>query len=318
MKVYIAAFAISGYATAQYRNRYKPFNPVLGETFECIREDRGFRYISEQVLITTFDHTSSLLPSSCLLCGFVFALRFPIIHQYLRVMQNQTISTSGRVCFKACVMMSWWTVCLNLNLIYFLFLPYWEQTRDGRTSFGANLWRSCQQGWWMWLWKSKYLLWFQWQFNSNISNEEWRFLIFGLWYAIRVDTGTTMNGTKWWRASTTSLVSSDTLSTMVKSLFATWKVRSAPVKSRLSRCVQFCCYLTHFEHIWVKSLCKCRNCFFPSPSQSRYWGSDGSKNEVQGQVLDESGNVVHRFGGFWHEGIFCDTLPNPQCIWKPS
>uniref|UniRef100_A0A8C2I903 Oxysterol-binding protein n=1 Tax=Cyprinus carpio TaxID=7962 RepID=A0A8C2I903_CYPCA len=47
--VYIAAFAISGYATAQYRNRYKPFNPVLGETFECIREDRGFRYISEQV-----------------------------------------------------------------------------------------------------------------------------------------------------------------------------------------------------------------------------------------------------------------------------
>uniref|UniRef100_A0AAR2IU39 Oxysterol-binding protein n=1 Tax=Pygocentrus nattereri TaxID=42514 RepID=A0AAR2IU39_PYGNA len=47
--VYIAAFAISGYATAQYRNRYKPFNPVLGETFECVREDRGFRYISEQV-----------------------------------------------------------------------------------------------------------------------------------------------------------------------------------------------------------------------------------------------------------------------------
>lgn len=47
--MYIAAFAISGYSTAQYRNRYKPFNPVLGETFECVREDRGFRYISEQV-----------------------------------------------------------------------------------------------------------------------------------------------------------------------------------------------------------------------------------------------------------------------------
>lgn len=48
-QVYIAAFAISGYATAYYRNRYKPFNPILGETFECIREDRGFRCISEQV-----------------------------------------------------------------------------------------------------------------------------------------------------------------------------------------------------------------------------------------------------------------------------
>uniref|UniRef100_A0A3P8S2D8 Oxysterol-binding protein n=1 Tax=Amphiprion percula TaxID=161767 RepID=A0A3P8S2D8_AMPPE len=47
--VYIAAFAISGYSTATFRNRYKPFNPVLGETFECIREDRGFRLISEQV-----------------------------------------------------------------------------------------------------------------------------------------------------------------------------------------------------------------------------------------------------------------------------
>lgn len=48
-QVYIAAFAISGYAWARYRNRYKPFNPVLGETFECVREDRGFCYISEQV-----------------------------------------------------------------------------------------------------------------------------------------------------------------------------------------------------------------------------------------------------------------------------
>lgn len=49
LQVYIAAFAISGYSTATFRNRYKPFNPVLGETYECIREDRGFRLISEQV-----------------------------------------------------------------------------------------------------------------------------------------------------------------------------------------------------------------------------------------------------------------------------
>ncbi|MED6238702.1 hypothetical protein ATANTOWER_027932 [Ataeniobius toweri] len=48
--VYIAAFAISGYSTATFRNRYKPFNPVLGETFECIREDRRFCFISEQEL----------------------------------------------------------------------------------------------------------------------------------------------------------------------------------------------------------------------------------------------------------------------------
>ena len=52
--------------------------------------------------------------------------------------------------------------------------------------------------------------------------------------------------------------------------------------------------------------------------QSRYWSSDSSKNEVQGVVLDRAGEVVHRFGGLWHEGIFCDTFPTPQCIWKPS
>ncbi|XP_035704226.1 oxysterol-binding protein-related protein 6 isoform X2 [Folsomia candida] len=44
----IAAFAVSGYATAYYRS-HKPFNPLHGETFECVREDKGFRFISEQV-----------------------------------------------------------------------------------------------------------------------------------------------------------------------------------------------------------------------------------------------------------------------------
>ncbi|KAG7236388.1 hypothetical protein INR49_001023 [Caranx melampygus] len=47
--VYVAAFSISGYAWASWRYRYKPFNPVLGETYESQREDRGFCYISEQV-----------------------------------------------------------------------------------------------------------------------------------------------------------------------------------------------------------------------------------------------------------------------------
>lgn len=52
--------------------------------------------------------------------------------------------------------------------------------------------------------------------------------------------------------------------------------------------------------------------------KSRYWGSDTNRNEVQGTVLDQSGSVIHRFGGLWHEGIFCDTLPTPKCVWKPS
>ncbi|XP_016787054.1 oxysterol-binding protein-related protein 7 isoform X2 [Pan troglodytes] len=48
-EVYIAAFAVSAYSSTYHRAGCKPFNPVLGETYECERPDRGFRFISEQV-----------------------------------------------------------------------------------------------------------------------------------------------------------------------------------------------------------------------------------------------------------------------------
>ncbi|XP_021109765.1 oxysterol-binding protein-related protein 3 isoform X4 [Heterocephalus glaber] len=47
--VYVAAFAISAYASSYYRAGSKPFNPVLGETYECFREDKGFQFFAEQV-----------------------------------------------------------------------------------------------------------------------------------------------------------------------------------------------------------------------------------------------------------------------------
>ncbi|XP_053118643.1 oxysterol-binding protein-related protein 7 isoform X2 [Hemicordylus capensis] len=47
--LYMAAFAVSAYASTYYRAGSKPFNPVLGETYECVRPDKGFRFISEQV-----------------------------------------------------------------------------------------------------------------------------------------------------------------------------------------------------------------------------------------------------------------------------
>ncbi|EGD79152.1 hypothetical protein PTSG_09883 [Salpingoeca rosetta] len=47
---YVAAFSCSMYASSGtgFRN-YKPFNPLLGETYECVRPDLGFRCICEQV-----------------------------------------------------------------------------------------------------------------------------------------------------------------------------------------------------------------------------------------------------------------------------
>ncbi|XP_056141563.1 oxysterol-binding protein-related protein 3 isoform X2 [Lampris incognitus] len=47
--VYVATFAVSGYACSYYRAGGKPFNPILGETYECDRPDKGFRFVAEQV-----------------------------------------------------------------------------------------------------------------------------------------------------------------------------------------------------------------------------------------------------------------------------
>ncbi|ROI81833.1 Oxysterol-binding protein-related protein 6 [Anabarilius grahami] len=177
--VYIAAFAISGYATAQFRNRYKPFNPILGETFECNREDRSFRYVSEQV--------------------------------------------SHHPPISAC----------------------------HAESDNFNFWQ-------------------------------------GMFYVL--------------------------CDVMIYGDHYEWNKVVTCIHNVLSQQR----YLEHYGEVVIRNLnssvCTCKITFV----KSRYWGSDGSKNEVQGQVLDETGNVVHRFGGFWHEGIFCDTLPNPQCVWKPN
>ena len=49
--VYLAAFAISGlsYTRVKERASRKPFNPMLGETYELVREDRGFRFVAEKI-----------------------------------------------------------------------------------------------------------------------------------------------------------------------------------------------------------------------------------------------------------------------------
>jgi len=46
---YVAAFAVSGYANTTERIT-RPFNPLLGETFECDRTaDLGWKSIAEKV-----------------------------------------------------------------------------------------------------------------------------------------------------------------------------------------------------------------------------------------------------------------------------
>ena len=49
--MYVAAFAISMLSPSRAKERAirKPFNPMLGETYELVREDRGFRFLAEKV-----------------------------------------------------------------------------------------------------------------------------------------------------------------------------------------------------------------------------------------------------------------------------
>ncbi|MCJ1471490.1 hypothetical protein MMC13_000129 [Lambiella insularis] len=49
--LYVAAFAVSAQASLRVKERAlrKPFNPMLGETFELVREDLGFRFMAEKV-----------------------------------------------------------------------------------------------------------------------------------------------------------------------------------------------------------------------------------------------------------------------------
>ncbi|CDS00049.1 related to OSH3-Member of oxysterol-binding protein family [Sporisorium scitamineum] len=46
----VGAFAVSGYASTKLRASRKPFNPLLGETYECVREDKHLKFLAEKVV----------------------------------------------------------------------------------------------------------------------------------------------------------------------------------------------------------------------------------------------------------------------------
>lgn len=46
----VSAFAVSSYSSTKLRASRKPFNPLLGETYECVRDDRNLRFVAEKVV----------------------------------------------------------------------------------------------------------------------------------------------------------------------------------------------------------------------------------------------------------------------------
>jgi hypothetical protein len=46
---------VSTYATF-YKRAQKPFNSLLHETYECVRDDKGFRFLAEKVRELCWNH----------------------------------------------------------------------------------------------------------------------------------------------------------------------------------------------------------------------------------------------------------------------
>jgi hypothetical protein len=67
----VAAFAVSGYASSVARP-CKPFNPLLGETYEADFPERGVRFFAEKVgyltLYCIFLCKGNILSSISILC----------------------------------------------------------------------------------------------------------------------------------------------------------------------------------------------------------------------------------------------------------
>lgn len=81
---YVAAFTISSYSTTSSRTG-KPFNPMLGETYECDRtDDLGWRAFSEQV-----SHHPPMVAQHCegkgWNCGQVFTMTTKFRGKYLQI-----------------------------------------------------------------------------------------------------------------------------------------------------------------------------------------------------------------------------------------
>ncbi|XP_061441742.1 oxysterol-binding protein-related protein 3 isoform X2 [Rhineura floridana] len=191
--VYVAAFAVSAYASTYYRAGSKPFNPVLGETYECVREDKGFQFFSEQV-----SHHPPISACHAESDNFVF----------------------------------------------------WQDIR----------------------WKNKF-----WGKSMEI-----------------VPVGTThvilpafMDHYEW-----------NKVTSCIHNILSGQR------------------WIEHYGEIIIQNLndhsCHCKLTFV----KTKYWNHN--VHEIEGNVLDKNGKVIHQLFGKWHENIYCGTPSSPKCIWRAN
>jgi len=122
--VYVAGFAASAYASTKGRS-CKPFNPLLGETYEADYPDKGIRFISEKVqlyisIILLMKNATCTRPFY-LLEKIIYTVKDPpldstsLIRQFLLLKGNPSCHDGTCVC-----------VCIYIYILRFLFLKKYE------------------------------------------------------------------------------------------------------------------------------------------------------------------------------------------------
>ncbi|POI29276.1 hypothetical protein CIB84_006974, partial [Bambusicola thoracicus] len=75
-------------------------------------------------------------------------------------------------------------------------------------------------------------------------------------------------------------------------------------------------WIEHYGEIIIKNLnddtCYCKLTFI----KAKYWNPNA--HEIEGSVMDKTGNVVHRLFGKWHESLYCGTTSSSKCIWRAN
>jgi len=105
-QVMVAAFCVSGYSSTYTRAGQKPFNPVLGETYECIREDKGWKFIAEQVTVVSAQPPPfQISPTGCAKKSKPQML-YTLLRQMLADFQKSLTVTISR----KFAMQQWWDI----------------------------------------------------------------------------------------------------------------------------------------------------------------------------------------------------------------
>ncbi|XP_076136759.1 oxysterol-binding protein-related protein 3 isoform X2 [Alosa pseudoharengus] len=285
--VYVAAFAVSGYASSYFRAGGKPFNPVLGETYECQRPDKGFNFLAEQV-----SHHPPVSACHAESKNFTFWQDMRWRNKFWgKSMEIVPVGTT--------------------HVILPGFGDHYEWTKV--TSCIHNI-LSGQR------WIEHYGEITIRNSSSDLCHCKITFLkvththMVTQTYCTHTQTHTHTHNIASATAKSLSMRSHartrrHTLSLSLSLSHTQTHTFTTPLP--LQNYLPQGHTHTHITHIY-NNTSGTKITFL----KAKYWNS--SVNEVQGSVLDQRGKAVHSLFGKWHEALYCGDSPSATCVWRAN